>query len=32
MILSLAFKENPFAIVAVRHQEERRQTVIDTGV
>jgi protein-S-isoprenylcysteine O-methyltransferase Ste14 len=31
-ILSLAFKENPFAIVAVRHQEERHQTVVDTGV
>jgi protein-S-isoprenylcysteine O-methyltransferase Ste14 len=31
-ILSLALRENPFAIAAVRLQEERHQTVVDTGV
>lgn len=30
-IFSLALKENPFAIVAVRVQEERHQQVVDTG-
>jgi len=32
LIISLAFKENAFAIAAVKLQTERRQTVIDTGV
>ncbi len=32
LIISLTYKENTFAIVVVRHQEERGQTVIDTGV
>lgn len=31
-IIGLAFRENPFAIPVVRHQTERRQSVIDTGV
>jgi protein-S-isoprenylcysteine O-methyltransferase Ste14 len=31
-IISLTFKENAFAAPVVRHQEERRQRVIDTGV
>jgi protein-S-isoprenylcysteine O-methyltransferase Ste14 len=31
-IISLVFKENAFAAPVVRHQEERHQTVIDTGV
>jgi protein-S-isoprenylcysteine O-methyltransferase Ste14 len=31
-IISLAFKENAFAAPVVKHQEERGQTVIDTGV
>jgi protein-S-isoprenylcysteine O-methyltransferase Ste14 len=31
-IVSLSFKENPFAVPAVKLQEERQQTVIDTGV
>ena len=31
-IVSLALKENPFGIAAVRLQEERHQTVVDTGV
>jgi protein-S-isoprenylcysteine O-methyltransferase Ste14 len=31
-IVSLASKENAFAAPVVRHQEERHQTVIDTGV
>ena len=31
-IMSLALKENPFGIAAVKLQEERRQTVVDTGV
>ena len=31
-IISLAFKENTFAAPVVKHQEERNQTVVDTGV
>jgi protein-S-isoprenylcysteine O-methyltransferase Ste14 len=31
-IMSLALKENPFGIVAVKLQTERHQTVVDTGV
>lgn len=31
-IISLTFKENPFAIAAVRLQTERQHKVIDTGV
>jgi protein-S-isoprenylcysteine O-methyltransferase Ste14 len=31
-IISLVFKENAFAAPVVKHQEERHQTVIDTGV
>jgi len=31
-IISLVFKENAFAAPVVKHQEERQQTVIDTGV
>src|SRR5262245_24531025 len=31
-IISLVFKENTFAAPVVRHQEERHQMVIDTGV
>jgi protein-S-isoprenylcysteine O-methyltransferase Ste14 len=31
-IISLAFRENAFAAPVVKHQEERHQTVIDTGV
>jgi protein-S-isoprenylcysteine O-methyltransferase Ste14 len=31
-ILSLALKENPFGIAAVRLQEERHHTVVDSGV
>lgn len=31
-IMTLAMRENPFAAAVVRHQEERRQTVIDTGL
>ena len=31
-IISLSFKENAFAAPVVKHQEERRHTVIDTGV
>jgi protein-S-isoprenylcysteine O-methyltransferase Ste14 len=31
-IISLAMKENAFAAPVVKHQGERRQTVIDTGV
>lgn len=31
-IISLALKENAFAAPVVKHQEERQQTVIDTGV
>jgi protein-S-isoprenylcysteine O-methyltransferase Ste14 len=31
-IISLAFRENAFAAPVVKHQEERRHTVIDTGV
>lgn len=31
-IISLVFKENAFAAPVVRHQEERHQRVIDTGV
>jgi protein-S-isoprenylcysteine O-methyltransferase Ste14 len=31
-IVYLALRENAFAALAVRHQEERQQTVIDTGV
>src|SRR5262245_5133845 len=32
LIISLVFKENAFAAPVVKHQEERHQTVIDTGV
>lgn len=32
VIITLALKENAFASVVVRHQEERRQAVIDTGI
>jgi len=32
VIITLALRENTFASVVVRHQEERRQTVIDTGI
>jgi len=31
-LISLTFKENAFAAPVVRHQEERHQRVIDTGV
>jgi protein-S-isoprenylcysteine O-methyltransferase Ste14 len=31
-IITLAFKENAFAAPVVKHQEERRQKVIDSGV
>jgi protein-S-isoprenylcysteine O-methyltransferase Ste14 len=31
-IISLAFRENPFAAPVVKHQEERQQTVVSTGV
>ena len=31
-IISLAFRENAFAAPVVKHQEERHQTVVDTGV
>jgi protein-S-isoprenylcysteine O-methyltransferase Ste14 len=31
-IAYLALRENAFAALAVKHQEERQQTVIDTGV
>jgi protein-S-isoprenylcysteine O-methyltransferase Ste14 len=31
-IFSLALKENPFGIAAVKFQEERHQRVVDTGV
>jgi protein-S-isoprenylcysteine O-methyltransferase Ste14 len=31
-IISLSFRENTFAAPVVKHQEERRHTVIDTGV
>jgi protein-S-isoprenylcysteine O-methyltransferase Ste14 len=31
-IISLTFKENAFAAPVIKHQEERHQTVIDTGV
>jgi protein-S-isoprenylcysteine O-methyltransferase Ste14 len=31
-IISLSFKENAFAAPVVKHQKERHQTVIDTGV
>lgn len=31
-LISLTFKENAYAAPVVRHQEERHQTVIDTGV
>jgi protein-S-isoprenylcysteine O-methyltransferase Ste14 len=31
-IISMAFKENAFAAPVVRYQEERRHTVVDTGV
>ena len=31
-IMALALKENAFAAPVVKHQEERHQTVIDTGV
>jgi protein-S-isoprenylcysteine O-methyltransferase Ste14 len=31
-LMTLALKENAFAAPVVKHQEERRQTVIDTGV
>jgi protein-S-isoprenylcysteine O-methyltransferase Ste14 len=32
MLMTLAMKENAFAALVVRHQEERQQRVIDTGV
>lgn len=32
LLISLSFKENAFAAPVVKHQEERHQTVIDTGV
>ena len=32
LIMSLGFKENAFAAPVVKHQEERHQRVIDTGV
>lgn len=32
VIITLAMRENAFASVVVRHQEERRQRVIDTGI
>jgi protein-S-isoprenylcysteine O-methyltransferase Ste14 len=32
LIISLAFRENAFGAVVVKHQEERHQRVIDTGV
>lgn len=32
LLISLAFKENAFAVPVVKYQEERRQTVIDQGV
>jgi protein-S-isoprenylcysteine O-methyltransferase Ste14 len=31
-IEGVALKENRFAVLVVRHQEERRQTVVDTGL
>ena len=31
-IISLSFRENAFAAPVVKHQEERRHTVIETGV
>jgi protein-S-isoprenylcysteine O-methyltransferase Ste14 len=31
-IMTLALRENAFAAPVVKHQEERQQTVIDTGV
>lgn len=31
-IIALAFRENAFAAAIVKHQSERRQTAIDTGV
>jgi protein-S-isoprenylcysteine O-methyltransferase Ste14 len=31
-IITLAMRENAFAAPVVRHQEERQQTVVDTGV
>jgi protein-S-isoprenylcysteine O-methyltransferase Ste14 len=32
LLISLTFKENAYAAPVVRHQEERHQTVVDTGV
>lgn len=32
LIISLSFKENAFAAPVVKHQKERHQTVVDTGV
>jgi protein-S-isoprenylcysteine O-methyltransferase Ste14 len=32
LIISLSFKENASAAPVVKHQEERRHTVVDTGV
>ena len=32
LIISFSFKENAFAAPVVKHQKERRHTVIDTGV
>ncbi len=32
LLMSLSFKENAFAAPVVKHQEERHQSVIDTGV
>ncbi|MGO9453217.1 MAG: methyltransferase family protein [Candidatus Binataceae bacterium] len=32
VLISMAFRENTFAAPVVKHQEERHQTVIDTGL
>ena len=32
MLISLAFRENAFAAPVVKHQKERNQTTVDTGV
>ncbi|HEY6421472.1 MAG TPA: isoprenylcysteine carboxylmethyltransferase family protein [Candidatus Binataceae bacterium] len=32
VLISVAFRENSFAAPVVKHQEERNQTVVDTGV
>jgi len=31
-IIAMALRANPFAVTVVRHQSERQQTVVDTGV